>query len=238
LLVARTINPRTYAAKRAAILHATQQLVFSKGFERMTVQDVLDELGMSIGAFYHYFDSKRALLDGLIQSMLDDMVQVLLPVVHDPHLLATEKLQRYFATMFRWRTDHRDALQALVQVWYADENAPVRQRLRSVMLARLSALLTEILQQGITEGVLTAPYPAELARVLVSLRMGLSETLGEVLAASTPERDQRARVAGIVAVYTEAIERTLGLPRASLTLTDADVVAAWLSNSANERSLP
>jgi AcrR family transcriptional regulator len=32
-------------------------LVFTKGFEQMSIQDILDELHISKGAFYHYFDS-------------------------------------------------------------------------------------------------------------------------------------------------------------------------------------
>jgi len=40
--------------------------VYTTGFEQMSVQDILDELKISKGAFYHYFDSKLALLDGLV----------------------------------------------------------------------------------------------------------------------------------------------------------------------------
>jgi AcrR family transcriptional regulator len=33
----------------------------------MSIQDILRELGMSNGAFFHYFDSKAAVLEALIK---------------------------------------------------------------------------------------------------------------------------------------------------------------------------
>ena len=54
--MARTIKPHEYAEKRNDILDAAQRLVYSKGYERMTIQDILDDVHISSGAFYHYFD--------------------------------------------------------------------------------------------------------------------------------------------------------------------------------------
>ena len=48
--------------KRAGILDAAERLFLEKGYEGTSVQDILDALGMSKGGFYHYFDSKEAVL--------------------------------------------------------------------------------------------------------------------------------------------------------------------------------
>ena len=60
--MARSVNEKEYAFKRNQILDVTQRLVYTKGYEQMAIQDILDELLISKGAFYHYFDSKPALL--------------------------------------------------------------------------------------------------------------------------------------------------------------------------------
>ena len=62
--MARTVNATVYAVRRDAFIDAAQRLIQAKGYEQMSIQDVLDELDASTGAFYHYFDSKAALLDG------------------------------------------------------------------------------------------------------------------------------------------------------------------------------
>ena len=91
--MARTVKPEAVAAKRREILDATQRLVLTKGYEQMSIQDVLDEVGMSSGAFHHYFDSRGALLAGLIEQIQQETEKPLIPIIHDPHLTAIEKLK-------------------------------------------------------------------------------------------------------------------------------------------------
>ena len=43
----------------------------SRGYDRFSIQDILDATGASKGAFYHYFDSKDALLDAIVDRMAD-----------------------------------------------------------------------------------------------------------------------------------------------------------------------
>jgi AcrR family transcriptional regulator len=61
--MARVVNEAAYTAQRNAILDATRRVVEIKGYEQMALVDILGELNISSGAFYHYFDSKPALLE-------------------------------------------------------------------------------------------------------------------------------------------------------------------------------
>src|SRR4051812_45260767 len=101
--MARTIKANEYAEKRSLILDAAQRLVFAKGYERMTIQDILAELRISSGAFYHYFESKPAVLEAFIERIREQTEKPLLPIVNDPHLPAIEKLQGFFVTLDRLR---------------------------------------------------------------------------------------------------------------------------------------
>ena len=96
--MARIVKEEEYTARRNEILDVALQLVYSKGYDKMTIQDILDQLHMSKGAFYHYFDSKVAVLEAVVERMVIEQVEpLLLAAVHDPRLTALEKLQRYFA---------------------------------------------------------------------------------------------------------------------------------------------
>ena len=110
----RTVNEQDRTLKRSENLDAAQQLVYTKGYEQMAIQDVLNELQMSKGAFYHYFDSKQALLEALIERMQQEAEQLLLPIVQDPHLDALEKFQRYIDAG-RFPGSQRQTRQAGVQ---------------------------------------------------------------------------------------------------------------------------
>src|SRR5215470_3721570 len=119
------------AVRRNEILDAAERLVTTKGYEQMAIQDILDELQISKGAFYHYFDSKQALLSAIIERMQAGMAQPLLSLVHDPARGALDKLQHLFAMLFRWKTTQKGFFLPLLRAWYSDENAIVRQKVQA-----------------------------------------------------------------------------------------------------------
>ena len=217
------------AVRRNEILDVAQQLVYTQGYEQMTIQDILDELQVSKGAFYHYFGSKQELLEALIERMLDEAEQVVGPIVWDPHLPALEKLQRYFATAARWKTERKPYLLAVLRVWYADENAIVRDKVRSTAVKRIAPLLATAVHQGIREGVLTASHPEQIGEVVLSLMQGLGDAYAEALLANEAGRPDVQQIERTVAAYTGALERVLGAPSGSLVLMDAEMLKEWFS---------
>ncbi len=62
---------KDYTVRRNEILDVAQRLMVTTGYEQMTIQDILDGLGISKGAFYHYFSSKQELLEAIIERMLE-----------------------------------------------------------------------------------------------------------------------------------------------------------------------
>jgi AcrR family transcriptional regulator len=218
---------KEHAVRRSEILDVAQRLIYTKGYEQMTIQDMLDNLQISKGAFYHYFDSKQALLEALIERMKGEVEQLLIPIVYDPYLPALEKLQRFFDTLNRWKTAQKAFFLALLRVWYTDDNAIVRQKWRAAGIKWITPLLSVIIHQGIQEGVLTTSYPEQVGEVVLSLVQDLGETLAMLLLSFEPERADIRRVESIVAAYTDALERTLGIPEGSLQLTDTETLKEW-----------
>jgi AcrR family transcriptional regulator len=231
--MARIVKEEEYAARRNEILDATQRLVYTKGYEHMTIQDILDDLQISKGAFYHYFDSKGALLEALVERMMVVEVEpLLIPIVQDPHLTALEKLNRYFDTATRWKTTKKTFMLELLRVWLADENAIVRQKMFSMTLKRVTPWLAEIIRQGIQEGVFDTSYPDQVCHVILYIVQGLSvsETIIELLLSSETNRDA-ARIESSITAYTaaltDALERVLGTPSGALHLIDTETLKEW-----------
>ena len=225
--MARIVKEEEYAVKRNEILDVAQRLVYTKGYEQMTIQDMLDDLRISKGAFYHYFGSKQALLEALIERMQEEVEQLLIPIVHDPHLPALEKLQRFFPMLARWKTERKTFILALLRVLYTDDNAIFRQKVRATAIKRVTPLLTVIIRQGIQEGVLTTSYPDQVGEVVVSLVLDLGDTFAWLLLSFEPKRDELQRIESTVAAYTDALERVLGASTGSLPLVDAETLKEW-----------
>src|SRR5205823_8382690 len=173
--MARTLNLAVHAIRNDAFVEAAQRLMTSKGYEAMSIQDVLDEVQASRGAFYHYFDSKQELLEAVIDRMVDAGLAEVEPTVADPKLAATAKLQQVFSRIGRWKTASKPLVLAVLEVWLSDHNAIVREKLRRTMTGRMAGTLTPIIQQGIDEGVFAANSASDTARVLVMLLLGFQD---------------------------------------------------------------
>ncbi len=222
--------PRTLKdplVRRNEILDSAQRLLYRKGYEQMTIQDILDDTHLSRGAFYHYFDSKQALLEGLIERTGEQGMQLIRPILTDPKLNALQKLQIYFDSAIRWKTTLKNTLIPILRVWYSDDNALLRQKELAAGKQMMIPLLADVLRQGVAEGLLATPHPEQMAEVLVSLILGLSDALGELILAGQAGTANLARVEATVAAYTLAIERALGAGPASLKLVDLETLKQW-----------
>ena len=113
----RTVNATLRTVRREAFLDVAQRLIQAKGYEAMSIQDVLDELEASKGAFYHYFDSKQALLEAVVERFADDAFAGLAPVLDDPGLPALRKLERVFAGIARFKAERKELVLRVIEVW-------------------------------------------------------------------------------------------------------------------------
>jgi AcrR family transcriptional regulator len=227
--MARIVKETEYARKRNEILDVALQLTLSQGYEQMSIQDILDGLKISKGAFFHYFGSKSALLQAMVDRMLDEGMRQILPIARDPNVTALEKLQRFFATLVRWKTDQKVFFMAMLPVWYGDDNAIVRQKVRSERSKTMGALLAEIILQGTEQGSFTAPYSDQIGEVALCLIESLVDALSGLLITPEPNQDRFDCMESTVMAYTGALERTLGAAPGSLEIIDMNVLKEWLA---------
>jgi AcrR family transcriptional regulator len=225
--MARVTNESEYSARRSQILDVAQRYIYSKGYEQMSIQDIVDELKISKGAFYHYFNSKQALLDGLIDQMWEEASSILKPIFEDETLPAVSKLQHYFDSAILWKSAKKEFVLALLHVWYADDNAIVRQKQQDSMLEKITPLIGTVIEQGVREGSFSSAYPAQTAEVVIHLLLGLGDTWARLLLQELPSAEIVSRVRPLIRAYTEAMERVLGAAPGSISFMDERLIAEW-----------
>src|ERR1700751_4023535 len=81
---------------RERLIDSARSLFWGGGFAGTTMTDLLGHAGVNSGSFYHFFESKEALL----RAVLEGSLQALRPMVVDHCFAETdEPVQRIFAIL-------------------------------------------------------------------------------------------------------------------------------------------
>lgn len=223
----RSVKAHEYAEKRNAILDVAARYITTKGYEQMTTQDILEALQISRGAFYHYFESKQALLMALVERSGEQAEQLVLGIISDREMPAQDKLLRVFAVLNQYKQENLDLVFAFMRVWYADENALFRHKLYQARVKRLAPWFSQIIQQGVAEGAFTTPYPDQAARTILSLLEDLGYATVELLLVEENEHPDTSQLILLGAATADALERVLGMQPGGLWQSWSEDFSRW-----------
>ena len=227
--MARTLNATAHAVRRDEILDVAERLIRTRGYDVVSIQDVQNELGCSRGAIYHYFRSKEAILEAVIERMTTAIAPVLQPIAADPTMRATDKLRAVFATAGAWKAQRSDLLLALIRSWLAPGNDLVRFRANAAGMAAMTPMLEAIVAQGAAEGDFTVTSAEDTASVLIALLTGSADALRVLVLDALDGRTTLAEVERRLKAFDQAVERILGLTPGSFTFIDRSGLQTWFS---------
>jgi len=156
--------------RRLEIVEAARQLFQEKEYEKTTIQDVMDQLGIAKGTIYHYFQSKDQLLEAVIEKIVNDDIERKQELIKDLKGNALENIRTLLAT----NTLAADNDQILEQL-HQPGNMGMHARLLAVTLIKQAPLYAELISQGCAEGIFQTEYPLECAEFILSATQFLSD---------------------------------------------------------------
>ena len=157
--------------RRAEIVQAARYLFQTQEYEKVTMQEVMERLGIAKGTIYHHFQSKEELLEAVVENIVKEQIE------HMQHLLDTtqgsalDKL-RILVRAGNAETDNSEILATL----HHTGNVAMHTRLLAVALARQASLYAAVIRQGCAEGLFETEYPLECAEFILSALQFLTDT--------------------------------------------------------------
>lgn len=88
---------------KARIQAVACELFTKRGVQQTSLQDIAQEIGITKPALYYYFPSREALLQSLVQPLVDDMTSFILEREKPPIPSARQLLADYFDLLHRNR---------------------------------------------------------------------------------------------------------------------------------------
>ena len=160
--MARNKHPEETAS---LILDVAFRLFIEKGYERTSIQDIIDNLGgLSKGAIYHHFRSKEDILVAVTDRMTEESNKMLVEIRDRTDITGKEKLKAIFKEsvlrsvqddIFTVAPDLSNNPSLFVSIF------------RETVNLAAPYYIQPIIEQGISDGSIQTDYPAELAELII-----------------------------------------------------------------------
>lgn len=170
------------------ILDTASTLFLQKGYDKTTLQDIINATKLSKGAIYHHFASKEAILIAVVDRIGDFNITFLAEIRDKKGLTGAEKLRQLFRTSIHLSFQGK----ILHMLPFLLENPKfMALQMQSILGEAAPDYILPILKEGIADGSIHTDHPEELSEVLLILS---DLWLNPIFRPSTPEQ-VRARCA-------------------------------------------
>lgn len=196
------------------IMNTAARLFMEKGFDRTSLQDIIDETKLSKGAIYHHFTSKEDIFDKICQRIGAENAQRLAAVRDDKSLNGSEKLRQIFRSSMLHPNQERIAE---IIPCLLDNPRLLTIHIRMQFDEVAPDFIAPIIKEGIADGSIKAENPEQLAEAIMILSdVWLNPAVHPVSKEDTRRRCEVFR----------SITRSMGLD-----FFDDDVVQAYVDYS-------
>lgn len=217
------------AERRAQFVATAQQLFYTKGYDNTSINDIIKAVGVSKGAFYHYFDSKQAVLSAIVEGLDAQCKTIVRPILGDTTGGALEKFARIVEALDSWSIEQRDQVLSILRVMHSDENLLLQHKLHAARMERTIPMMTQIIEQGVAEGVfeLRGISAENSAEFLLAITNTADQFMIKLLLATDRPANAAALALDKFKAAQQTVEQMLNAPAGSMPIIDDEILMAW-----------
>lgn len=148
------------------ILTVSTKLFIERGYDKTTIQDILDGLKMSKGAIYHHFKSKEEILEAIISNRALYAKGLLNNLIANTHAEnAKEKIRKILIALVADTTAH--SIDVILSSQIKNPHF-VAAGIQSCVLDD-AEIISKLFMDGVADGSLQTDYPLECAEIFMLL---------------------------------------------------------------------
>lgn len=148
------------------ILETAMRMFSEKGLENVNVEDVVKEVGVTRGAFYHYFKSREELIGSVMYKSFEDDNPYLI-AYKQVGLNALEKLRFVAKLSLRSHMDISDSMRA--QIEKLANNPVVFKNEMIFQINVMAPYIEKLLNEGNKDGSINVVFPKQASQTIAWL---------------------------------------------------------------------
>ena len=223
--------------RREAIIRTAERLFFEKGYEETSIQDILDELSISKGGFYHHFDSKIALLSEICRQRGERDLERVRTELMSGKLKTVQKLNLLLNYLHMFDHNEPEFTALVLKVSYLDGDVNFRDQMRTFNIAALRPLMDGVIGEGMEDGSFFTRYPGQLGELLLQLGCDINNETCRILAENAENPECAIRIMELLDAYRESVEMLCGASFGQIELFDLEHLMEEIRQTAEQLNL-
>lgn len=149
--------------RKQEIITTARRLFQTESYDKITMQRIVDEVGIAKGTVFYYFESKEDLLKAVVEDIIREDSERKQLVIEKTPGSALDKI-RAVMQLESMAAKYPGVLESL----HEPSNAAMHSQLLGVMVANEAQLYETLIRQGCEEGIFQTNTPLECAEFIIS----------------------------------------------------------------------
>lgn len=153
-----------YDSRRNELIKEIWNILLRNGYENMTLSLIIKELGISKGAFYHYFHTKEECADAAVIMFAKNCYEKIIQEIKQDET-ADINLKILIISCSSLFAENEKSIEDI----NTPSNAIFHQKLMVALVKELAPLYAKVISQGVREKIFDTAYPLESAQMILTL---------------------------------------------------------------------
>ncbi len=140
--------------RKQEILETSEALFCENGYEKTSVQDILDILKLSKGSFYHHYESKVQILETICERHALEMAEKCADNIKKLQLSTKQRINAILNNMTPLKGEGLKFLKMLLPVFSTPDGRSVRACFREALIEKFLPMMRETLEKASEEDVI------------------------------------------------------------------------------------
>ncbi|RZK95635.1 MAG: TetR/AcrR family transcriptional regulator [Rhodococcus sp. (in: high G+C Gram-positive bacteria)] len=154
------------------VLAAALAAFVEKGYDGASIREIASRAGLSVPGLYHHYPSKQALLVGLTNVVMRELLDRSRAAVAEAGPTPGERFDAVIESLLRFHMYRRE--QAFVASRETRSMEPESRQAYIALRDEQQEMLDDIVRDGVAAGLFRTPFPEDASRAVVTMCVAVS----------------------------------------------------------------
>ena len=183
--------------RKKMLLTIAYDMFLTQGYENTSVDEIIEKAQIAKGTYYYYFQSKEQMLEEVIDMMIENETKMAEQIIRTD-IPVPQKIVGILTSMKPTEEE-----QPIKNTLFQEENVLMHHKVRKKLINTLTPLLSEVIEEGVNEGIFECDNIPERVKMLLIISDG---TFNE---GTFSERD--------ISVFIDMTEKLLGAEKGTMS---------------------